>query len=81
MYNNWLMISAAGLALVLPAVALDRDDETGRIHGAVMQADHSGDKAMYGSNVSRREILDGKVAVPKSAHRLVENLAGYSARG
>ncbi len=33
--------------------------------------------AMYGSNVARQEVLDGKVAVPKSARRLVANLARY----
>ncbi|MDQ2925178.1 MAG: hypothetical protein M3R43_06430, partial [Acidobacteriota bacterium] len=32
---------------------------------AVVQADKSGDKAMYGSGVTRREILDGKIAVPE----------------
>jgi lipid-binding SYLF domain-containing protein len=51
------------------------------LDGSVVQADKSGDKAMYGSNVSRREILDGKVAVPKSAQRLVEDLARYSDHG
>ena len=40
------------------------------VDGAVVQADHSGDKAMYGSNVTREEILHGKVAVPESAQRL-----------
>ena len=29
-----------------------------------MQADHSGDKAMYGSDVTHQEILNGKRAVP-----------------
>ena len=31
---------------------------------------------MYGSSVTRREILDGKVAVPKPARSLLENLPG-----
>ncbi len=47
------------------------------LDGAVVQADHSGDEAMYGPNVTRREILDGKVAVPKSARRLMADLARY----
>ena len=47
------------------------------LDGAVVQADHSGDKAMYGSNVTRQEILDGKIAVPESARRLLEELARY----
>jgi lipid-binding SYLF domain-containing protein len=50
------------------------------VDGAVVQADHSGDKAMYGSDVTREEILHGKVAVPESARRLLENLAKYPAR-
>src|SRR5271156_3261725 len=47
------------------------------LDGAVMQADKSGDKAMYGDDVNRHEILDGKVAVPESARALVEELGGY----
>ena len=34
------------------------------LDGAVVQADKSGDKALYGDHVDRHEILDGKVAVP-----------------
>jgi lipid-binding SYLF domain-containing protein len=48
------------------------------LDGAVMQADKSGDKAMYGDDVNRHEILDGKVAVPASARVLVEELGGYA---
>ena len=48
------------------------------LEGAVMQADKSGDKAMYGDDVTRHEILDGKVAVPASARALVEELGGYA---
>jgi lipid-binding SYLF domain-containing protein len=47
------------------------------VDGAVVQADHSGDQAMYGSKVTRGEILHGKVAVPESAHRLLAELARY----
>ena len=36
------------------------------VDGAVVQADHSGDKAMYGSDVTHQEILHGKVAVPRA---------------
>jgi SH3 domain-containing YSC84-like protein 1 len=46
--------------------------------GAVLQADKSGDKAMYGDNVNRQEVLDGKVAVPASARPLLEELGGYA---
>jgi len=48
------------------------------LDGAVMQADKSGDKAMYGDDVNRHEILHGKVAVPASARALVEELSGYA---
>jgi len=47
------------------------------LNGAVVQADKSGDEAMYGPNVNRYDILDGKVAVPASARALVEELGGY----
>ena len=47
------------------------------VDGAVVQADHSGDQAMYGRNVTHEEILHGKVAVPESAHRLLAELARY----
>jgi lipid-binding SYLF domain-containing protein len=47
------------------------------LDGAVVQADHSGDKAMYGRNVTRREILDGKVAVPAPARNLLAELDRY----
>ena len=50
------------------------------VDGAVVQADHSGDKAMYGSDVTHQEILQGKVAVPESARRLLEELAKYPSR-
>lgn len=44
------------------------------LDGAVVQADKSGDKAMYGRNVDRHEILDGKVAVPASARPLLREI-------
>ncbi|MGA2903619.1 MAG: lipid-binding SYLF domain-containing protein [Candidatus Korobacteraceae bacterium] len=53
---------------VFAGVALD---------GAVVQADKSGDEAMYGANVNRHEILDGKVAVPASAEPLVHEIGRY----
>jgi lipid-binding SYLF domain-containing protein len=55
---------------VLAGVSLD---------GAIVQADRSGDKAMYGSNATRREILEGKIAVPKSARRPMADLARRAA--
>ena len=47
------------------------------LSGAVVQADKSGDKAMYGHEVDRHDILDGKVAVPESARALLHEIGGY----
>src|ERR1700688_2617 len=47
------------------------------LSGAVVQADKSGDKAMYGDDVKRHEILEGKVAVPESAQALLREIGGY----
>jgi SH3 domain-containing YSC84-like protein 1 len=44
------------------------------LDGAVVQADKSGDRAMYGENATRREILDGKVATPHSAEALLREV-------
>ena len=49
------------------------------VDGAVVQADHSGDKALYGSDVTHREILDGKAAVPGPARSLLQELAKFPA--
>ena len=54
---------------VFAGVALD---------GAVVQADKSGDKAMYGHDVDRHDILGGKVAVPASARPLLHTISGYA---
>jgi lipid-binding SYLF domain-containing protein len=47
------------------------------LNGAVVQADKSGDEAMYGDNVDRHEILSGKVAVPESARPLLQEIGEY----
>jgi SH3 domain-containing YSC84-like protein 1 len=52
---------------VFAGVALD---------GAVVQADKSGDKAMYGEHITRHEILSGKVAIPPSALPLMREIDG-----
>lgn len=75
--------AAAGTDLKLNAEILSYSRSKGifagvSLDGAVMQADKSGDKSMYGDDVNRHEILDGKVAVPASARALVEELGGYS---
>ena len=50
------------------------------VDGAVVQADRSGDQAMYGANVTRGEILHGETAVPEAAQGLLGELANYPAR-
>jgi lipid-binding SYLF domain-containing protein len=75
--------AAAGTDLKMNAEILSYSRSKGvfagvSLDGAVMQADNSGDKAMYGDDVNRHEILDGKVAVPASARALVEELGGYA---
>jgi lipid-binding SYLF domain-containing protein len=47
--------------------------------GAVVQADKSGDRAMYGEGTTRRQILDGKIDVPESAQALVHEIDSYTA--
>lgn len=47
------------------------------LDGAVVQADKSGDRAMYGDDINRHEILSGKVSVPESARRLVREIGRY----
>jgi SH3 domain-containing YSC84-like protein 1 len=53
---------------VFAGVALD---------GTVVQADKSGDNSMYGHDVDRHEILDGKIAVPASAQPLLQEIGRY----
>jgi lipid-binding SYLF domain-containing protein len=49
------------------------------LDGAVMQADKSGDHAMYGDGVDRHHILMGTTPVPPSARHLLHELAMYPA--
>jgi len=48
------------------------------LNGAVVQADKSGDHAMYGEETTRREILGGKVTVPNSARPLIREIDSYA---
>lgn len=48
------------------------------LDGAVVQADKSGDGAMYGASVNRHEVIDGKVPVPTSARPLIRELDGFT---
>jgi lipid-binding SYLF domain-containing protein len=75
--------AAAGTDLKLNAEILSYSRSKGvfvgvSLDGAVMQADKSGDKATYGDDVDRHEILRGKVAVPASARSLLREIGGYA---
>jgi lipid-binding SYLF domain-containing protein len=48
------------------------------LDGTAVHADNSGDKAMYGDNVSRHDVLGGSVPIPESARPLVSELDKYS---
>ena len=74
--------AAAGTDLKLSAEILSYSRAKGvfagvSLDGAVMQADKSGDKAMYGHDVDSHEILNGHVAVPASARGLLSEISGY----
>jgi len=45
------------------------------LNGAVVRTDKSGDQAMYGDDVTHRQILDGKVAVPPAAEALIRQIS------
>ena len=49
------------------------------LDGTVVQADKSGDKAMYGEDVARHDILDGTVHAPADTRTLARELQRYSA--
>jgi lipid-binding SYLF domain-containing protein len=75
--------ASAGTDLKLNAEILSYSRSKGilagvSLDGAVMQADKSGDQAIYGHDVNRREILGGKVAVPVSAQPLLDEIGGYA---
>ena len=50
------------------------------LDGTVVQADSSGDHAMYGDNTTRRQIVDGRVPVPNSARALIREIDSRSAQ-
>ena len=74
--------AAAGTDLKLNAEILSYSRSKGvfigvSLDGAVVKADKSGDRAMYGHDVNRHKILGGQVAVPESAQTLVDEIGGY----
>jgi lipid-binding SYLF domain-containing protein len=44
------------------------------LDGAVVQTDQSGDHAMYGDEVTHRQILDGKITPPDAARPLLREI-------
>jgi len=77
--------AAAGTDLKLNAEILSYSRSKGifagvSLDGAVVQGDKSGDQAMYGADVDRHEIVDGKVAMPASATDLIHELHTYTGR-
>ena len=77
--------AAAGTDLKLNAEILSYSRSKGifagvSLDGAVVQADKSGDQALYGAEVDMHEILNGSVSVPPSARGLLDELYGYSER-
>jgi SH3 domain-containing YSC84-like protein 1 len=47
------------------------------LDGAVVQTDKSGDHAMYGEDVTHRDILSGKITAPESARPLLHEIGQY----
>ena len=77
--------AAAGTDLKLNAEILSYSRSKGvfagvSLNGAVVQADKSGDQALYGANVDRHEIVDGQVQVPASAKNLIHELHAYTGK-
>src|SRR5271155_1479607 len=75
--------ATAGTDLKLTAEILSYSRSKGvfagvSLDGAVVQADKSGDKAMYGDTVDRHEILSGNVPVPDSARHLLHEISAYA---
>jgi lipid-binding SYLF domain-containing protein len=48
------------------------------LDGAVVQADRSGDWAMYGADVERGHILDGTIPIPRAALTLIREIGQYA---
>jgi lipid-binding SYLF domain-containing protein len=77
--------ASAGTDLKLTAEILSYSRSKGifagvSLDGTVVHADKSGDKAMYGPDVPRSEILSGNIPVPDDARPLVGELQRYSPR-
>ncbi len=76
--------ASAGTDLKLTAEILSYSRTKGVFAGAALDgtavmADKSGDRAMYGDNVTRQEIMNGHVAMPADARPLVAEMHKYAA--
>ncbi len=74
--------ASAGTDLKLTAEILSYSRTKGifagaSLEGTEVEADKSGDRAMYGADVTRQNILDGSARVPVSARVLVDELKAY----
>jgi SH3 domain-containing YSC84-like protein 1 len=75
--------ATAGTDLKLTAEILSYSRSKGifagvSLTGTVVQADKSGDEAMYGAGVSRHDVLGGNVPTPDEARALDAVIAKYS---
>lgn len=50
------------------------------LDGTVVEADKSGDRAMYGDHVTRHDIMSGSVPVPPEAQVLLRELSDHAPR-
>lgn len=48
------------------------------LNGAVFEPDQDGNVSMYGANIGTQQILDGKVATPESAGKLLSEIKKYA---
>ena len=48
------------------------------LNGAVVQPDESGNRALYGADVNRKDILGGKVEAPEAAQPLLKEIGKYA---
>jgi len=75
--------AAAGTDVKLNAEVLSYSRTKGvfagvSLDGTVVEADKSGDRAMYGDHVTRREITSGSVAVPPEAQAFLRELSEHA---
>jgi SH3 domain-containing YSC84-like protein 1 len=77
--------AAAGTDVRLDAEVLSYSRSKGvfagvSLDGTVVQADKSGDRAMYGEHATRHDIMSGQVSVPPEAQALLRELSEHAPR-